>query len=66
MEARTRKALGCFVLLAYLALYAGAAAALGALVLARAPHWAALLYYIVAGVVWVAPLRPLLAWMNRG
>jgi hypothetical protein len=65
MNARTRKALGCFVLLAYLALYAAAAATLGAYLLAHAPNWAVLIYFIVAGIVWVLPLKPLFAWMNR-
>jgi hypothetical protein len=66
MNARTRKALGCFVLLAYLALYAALAATLGGYVLACTPNWAALLYYVVAGVIWVLPLKPLFAWMNGG
>jgi predicted membrane channel-forming protein YqfA (hemolysin III family) len=65
MNTRTRKALGCFVLLAYLALYAALAATLGTYVLAHTPNWAALIYYVVAGVVWVAPLKPLFDWMNR-
>ena len=66
MNTRTRKALGCFVLLAYLALYTALAAEFGGYVLAHAPNCAALIYYIVAGVIWVAPLKPLFAWMNRG
>jgi len=66
MNTQTRKALGCFVLLAYLALYAAAAATLGSYILAHAPNWAALIYYVVAGVIWVLPLRPLFGWMNRG
>ena len=65
MNARTRKAIGCFVLIAYLGLYAAGAAALGASVLAHAPNWA-LIYFLAAGVIWVAPLKPLFAWMNRG
>jgi hypothetical protein len=65
MNARTRKALGCFVLLAYLALYAAAAATLGTYLLARAPNWIALIYFVGAGIVWVLPLKPLFAWMNR-
>lgn len=66
MQARARKAIGCFVLLAYLALYAGAAAALGAVLLPILPGWAELIYFVVAGVVWVFPLKPLFGWMNRG
>lgn len=64
MQARTRKALGCFGLLAYLAIYALAAASLG-VALAGAPVWAQILYYAVAGVLWVFPLKPLFTWMNR-
>ena len=64
MNTRTRKALGCFVLLAYLALYAALAATLGGYILAHAPNWAVLIYYVVAGVIWVLPLKPLFAWMN--
>jgi hypothetical protein len=64
MDARARKAAGCFVLLAYLALYAAGAATLGAYIWAYAPNWAGLIYYAIAGIVWVAPLKPLFAWMN--
>ncbi|MFZ2031191.1 MAG: DUF2842 domain-containing protein [Vitreimonas sp.] len=66
MHARTRKAFGCFLLLAYLAGYAAIAATLGAYIWAHAPHWTALIYYAAAGVIWVLPLKPLFSWMNRG
>jgi hypothetical protein len=66
MNTRTRKAFGCFLLLAYLALYAALAATLGAYVWAHAPSWAGLIFYPIAGVVWVFPLKPLFGWMNRG
>ncbi|GAM99461.1 hypothetical protein U91I_03114 [alpha proteobacterium U9-1i] len=65
METRTRKALGCFVLLTYLALYAAGAATLGAMLLPTLPAWAELVFYAVAGVIWIFPLRPLFKWMNR-
>lgn len=65
MHIRARKALGCFVLLAYLALYAAAAATLGAYLLPILPGWAELAFFAVAGVAWVFPLKPLFAWMNR-
>ena len=30
-------------------------------------HWLAqLLFYLVAGIVWIAPLKPLLRWMETG
>jgi len=65
MDMRTRKAVGCAVLLLYLALYAGAAALLGAVLLPVLPPWAELAYFAVAGVIWIFPLKPLFAWMNR-
>lgn len=66
MKMRTRKALGCFALLAYLGVYAALAATLGAWLVAHIPHWAQLIYFVIAGVAWVFPLKPLFAWMNRG
>jgi hypothetical protein len=64
MEPRARKALGCSVLLAYLGLYAAAAGILGALLAPQLPAWGQVVYFAVAGIVWVFPLKPLFAWMN--
>jgi hypothetical protein len=66
MNMRARKAFGCFTLLAYLALYAALAATLGAYLLPLLPGWAELIYFVIAGIVWVVPLKQLFAWMNRG
>jgi hypothetical protein len=66
MNMRTRKALGCFVLLGYLAVYALIAATAGAYLLPLLPVWAELIFYAVAGVIWIFPLKPLFGWMNRG
>lgn len=65
MQSRTRKALGCSVLLAYLGLYAGAAATLGAFLAPALPTWGQVAYFAIAGIAWVFPLKPLFAWMNR-
>lgn len=66
MNIRTRKALGCFVLLAYIAIYTVLAASLGVAFVPLIPTWAQLVFYAVAGVVWIFPLKPLFAWINRG
>jgi len=66
METRTRKALGCFVLLAYIAIYAMLAASLGVALVPIFPTWAQLIFYAIAGIVWIFPLKPLFGWMNRG
>ncbi|WP_233355934.1 DUF2842 domain-containing protein [Henriciella aquimarina] len=29
------------------------------------PGWLQLVFYVVAGIAWVFPLRPILKWMNR-
>lgn len=65
MNMRTRKAIGCFGLLAYLGVYAVLAASLGAALTSLVPNWAQFIYYAVAGVIWILPLKPLFGWMNR-
>lgn len=30
------------------------------------PRWAHVIYYVIGGLVWIAPLRPLLRWMQTG
>lgn len=66
MHARTRKAIGCFALLAYLSAYALLAASLGVALAPHLPAWGELLFYACAGIIWIFPLRPLFRWMNRG
>jgi predicted membrane channel-forming protein YqfA (hemolysin III family) len=34
--------------------------------LADAPRWLHILYYLAAGIVWILPLKPLLRWMETG
>lgn len=66
MNMRTRKALGCFLLLAYIAIYAVLAASLGIALVPVLPVWGQLIFYAIAGIIWIFPLKPLFAWMNRG
>ncbi|MBN8606991.1 MAG: DUF2842 domain-containing protein [Caulobacterales bacterium] len=65
MNVRTRKAVGCFAFLAYLAIYALLAASLGVALVPLVPTWAQLIYYAVAGIVWIFPLKPVVGWMNK-
>ncbi len=66
MKIRTRKALGCFILLAYIAIYTVLAASLGVALVPLISTWAQLIFYALAGIVWIFPLKPLFAWINRG
>lgn len=64
MSARIRKAIGGLGILVFLAAYV-------ILVVNLSDHLpdnqlVRLLYYVVAGSAWGAPLIPLISWMNRG
>lgn len=65
MTARMRKAVGAAILLLYLCAYIVFAAWVFEAALAGAPLWAQMFYFAAAGLVWIAPLRPLFRWMNR-
>ena len=65
MDTGTRKLTGCVLLVGYLALYALAAAAIGVSLYPVLPMWAQLVFYAIAGVVWIFPLKPLFAWMRK-
>lgn len=64
MTARVRKLIGGAGLLVFLAFYIWAATAISD----RLPDnmIVKLIYFAVIGTAWGLPLRPLLAWMNRG
>ena len=60
-----RKPFGMFVILALIVVWCGLivsqSARIGAL-----PGIVQLVIYLVAGIVWIAPLKPLLRWMELG
>jgi hypothetical protein len=64
-EPSWRKPVGMIGLIVYIALYALIIAVL-ADYLAGVPRWLELLAYGIAGIAWVAPLKPLFVWMNTG
>jgi Protein of unknown function (DUF2842) len=60
-----RKPVGIFMILAIIAgwavLIASFSASIGVL-----PFWAQIPIYLVTGIIWIAPLKPLLSWMETG
>ena len=62
---RTRKAIAVIVMLALMAIYAVAVTSMSGLVNSWT-RWAQLAFYVLAGVAWVFPLKPVIDWMNRG
>ena len=65
MRMRTRKLIGAFALLALVAGWALLAMVLAQVALPSGNNLVAWLYYVVAGLGWVLPAMPLIAWMVR-
>ena len=60
-----RKPFGMFLILALILLVAVIVGSFSAAI-GRLPVLVQLLVYVVAGIVWIAPLKPLLRWMETG
>ena len=64
MGARTRKAIGGVLILAFLLAYVIIAVRLSDHLPPN--KGVKLVYFLIAGTAWGAPLIPLITWMNRG
>jgi hypothetical protein len=64
-EPSWRKPAGIFLMLIYLTVYAVVAARLAGS-LGTLPTLVLVPLYLMLGLAWVLPLRPLLLWMNTG
>ncbi len=64
MQPSLRKPIGILAMLAGLAVY-GTLVASFAPQLATLPKLGQALAYLVLGLAWLLPLRPLLVWMNK-
>jgi hypothetical protein len=60
-----RKPAGALIILALIVIWCVAVASLSAIV-GGWPWPAQALFYCVAGIVWILPLKPLLQWMETG
>jgi hypothetical protein len=65
MSMRTRKFVGAIALLTLVMVWGLVAMALAQSVLTDINGFVATLYYVVAGLGWVLPAMPLIAWMSR-
>ena len=65
MEPSWRKPVGVIALLLYLAVYAAIITSFGS-ALDKLPTWLKVIAYLIAGMAWVLPLKPLFIWMNTG
>lgn len=64
MSPAAKRALGAAAILVYLAGYIVLVASFAS-VIGAWPVWAQAIFYAVAGIVWVFPLRPVFTWMAR-
>ena len=60
-----RKPAGALAIVALILLWVVVVASFSAEI-AMLPAWAQLIVYVVLGIVWIAPLKPLLRWMETG
>lgn len=65
MTVRTRKFIGAIALLVFLAVYALAAMMVAVVLQVSTSKLAELVYYPVAGLLWVLPAMWLVRWMQR-
>ena len=64
-EPSWRKPAGIFLILAIIVIWAALVASLAVFV-ENWPVIAQAAYYLVAGIAWILPLKPLLRWMETG
>jgi hypothetical protein len=60
-----RKPAGVLLILALIITWSVAVASASGWV-GKRPVWAQTLFYMVTGVIWITPMRPLLLWMETG
>jgi len=65
MSRSKRRLIASVIIMAFLVFWIWGASTLGSH-LATAPKWATLIFFIVAGIGWAVPLKPVLGWMNSG
>ena len=65
MPQSQRRIVASLILLIFLGFWIWGAATIGTM-LATAPKWMSLIFFVVAGIGWAVPLKPVFAWMNSG
>ena len=65
MTSRTRKLAGTIVLLVFLSVYALVAMLVAVALQVNASKTVELIYYVVAGLLWVLPAGAVITWMQR-
>lgn len=65
MQPTWRKPAGAFAIIGLIILWAMIVASLSSII--GGWHWTGqIIFYLVTGIVWIVPLKPLLLWMETG
>ena len=65
MSTHFKKLIGTVAILVWLVIYSGIAMGIGVRILPHAGVLVRLLYYVLAGTIWIVPVGLLLPWMYR-
>jgi Protein of unknown function (DUF2842) len=65
MSPRVKKLIGTIVTIIWLPIYALICMGIGVHLLPHAPWYVSLLYYALAGTLWIVPVGLMLPWMYR-
>jgi len=65
VEPSWRQPFGMFLILLWITAWCVGAATIGGLIV-DAPIWAQTPFYLIAGIAWIFPLKPMLRWMETG
>lgn len=65
MTQRTRKLVGTIILVAFIVVYALAAMMVAIALQVNASKTVEMIYYVVAGLLWVLPAMALISWMGK-
>jgi len=65
MSPHFKKLIGAIIILVWLPLYALIAMSIGVRLLPHAAWFVALIYYALAGTLWIIPIGLMLPWMHR-
>ena len=63
MPVRLRKFIGTIAIVTLVIVYALTATTLATAVLNNKPWWAALIYFVVTGLLWILPAMVIIKWM---
>jgi len=65
MPPRLKRLIGACLIVLFVVVYAFVASLVGSGILAGKPAWVQILYFPVAGLLWIFPVGALIVWMYR-